>query len=109
MTDAQRLLANWLEKIIAEEFDLYSYEEWKAWILEDQEAHGNDDYQDNWAFSLCETIQEKIVRSIAAHGPTWYLVKSTRRHKISGKTFEAYEVFDSRHFICCMALCGFKY
>jgi hypothetical protein len=107
--DAKLRLSQQLEKSVAEEYGLTDYYEWKKWLLADQATYGNADYSDNWCFAETEDTSHETLAEIAAFGEKWQLVRTTRRHKISGKTFDAYEVFSDRHYNCCEALCGFRF
>jgi predicted MarR family transcription regulator len=107
--DARWHLAKQIEKAVAEEYGLTDYYEWKKWLLSDQAAYGNNDYHDNWCFVETEDTAHETLAEIAAFGEKWHLVRTTRRHKVSGKTFDAYEVFSDRHYNCCEALCGFRF
>jgi hypothetical protein len=107
--DARWHLAKQIEKAVAEEYGLTDYYEWKKWLLADQATYSNTDYADNWCFAETEDTAHETLTEIAAFGEKWQLVRTTRRHKISGKTFDAYEVFSDRHYNCCEALCGFKF
>ena len=107
--DACWKLARDLEKSVAGEYGLQDYYIWKSWLLSDQAKCGNNDYPDNWLFCETEEVRSELLRTIDAYGKRWYLYKTTRRHKICGKIFDAYEIFSDRKRSCCEALCGFKF
>lgn len=107
--DLRRVAAKEIEQRVFEEYHLADYYAWKHWLLEQQQKSENNDYPENWLFYHTEDVSQKILETYPTPGETWYLIATTRRHKICGKTFTAYEVFPDKKKTYCVALCGFRY
>lgn len=100
----------YLENKILLDYQLRDYYAWKAWLGAEQSKYGNSDYLDNWLFAEVEELERKRLKSFRApNGRRWYLTATTRRHKICGKVFTAYELYSDTAYLCCEALCGFKF
>lgn len=105
--DAARALELQIDKAGSEEYNLKNYDEWKKWLMADQEKHGNHDYYDNWLFADCHDIKCEPLLTINAWGEIWYIAKTLRHHDICGKEFWMYEA-RSKDGLVCYALLGFE-
>ncbi|WP_071427745.1 hypothetical protein [Merdimmobilis hominis] len=98
------------EKRIAEAFAaqhcLYSYEQWKGYVLEDYIRFDYQGYADNWLFSETERLEISTIQKEQSLGRELEIRKDRYRHRFSKKTWDFYSLVDS-HTLDILEICGY--
>lgn len=106
LDEAKYQLAKHLEKAVAEEYNLTSYEDWKKWLCESKPE--NYGYNDNWCFAEHTPTTQLDVKTFDAFNTKWTLKKSTYQHKLCPKQYTFWEIYNGKD-LYPVALCGFTY
>lgn len=95
-----------LGKGIADNLKLISYEDWKAWLMASAEEHGYTGYYDNWLYAeVSREPMEKLDKK-SCLGKTVWLTRQKITHKICGKIWTCFELWDE-NLEQCEEICGY--
>lgn len=87
--------------------NLSDYEEWKKWLCSDMKSFGYEGYSDNWMYWDTEDVESRIAEKVNVLGLKLKIMVTKARHKISGKEWVSYEIWDKEEEEC-EGVCGYK-
>lgn len=67
---------------------LASHKWWYDWLLSYKEEFGYEGYDDNWLYTECTSLKDKVIGSIDILGKEYKLVRKDYKHNICNKTWK---------------------